>query len=371
MLADKYSGCNAIAEAHLISDPGSAEFFNTIRRWIEECTRKHAPCIRAFLSSRHHVSLLPRLSNWQVMSLLHEKPPLPARVLDVGRSGNDTVCLIETQGERADYITLSHCWGSVQPLKTTTATLQSRKHGIEWSMLPKTFQDVITITRGLGIKYIWIDSLCILQDDDDDWVAEAGNVGAIYENSWLTIAATAASDSTVGCFYLPPRQHRLSKSEQDKSPVMNQQAIYVRQSSKGFHEGLKSHYDPQPLMGRAWVFQERLLARRVLYICGEEMVWECSSKMKCECLQEEEEVLGISSLKHCFSRIIYNEVNHPSTFIEAWDGLLHRYLLQKLTYQKDRLPAIFGIAKKFGSTRSGLGKFVAGLWEAWLLGGLL
>jgi hypothetical protein len=149
-------------------------------------------------------------------------PLLPARVLDLQGTGDSKVSLKETNGERAPYITLSHCWGSVQPLITTTSTLHSHKDGIEWPHLPKSFQDAITITRGLDIRYIWIDSLCIVRGGGADWAAESVKMGTIYENSYLTIAATAATDGTNGCFTIRDSEVKLRHSHQIRAPTETQ-----------------------------------------------------------------------------------------------------------------------------------------------------
>ena len=93
-----------------------------------------------------------------------ELPTLPTRVVAVGNA-NTSPKLLCTQGERAEYLALSHCWGTEQNFTTTTATLSERTRGIAWADLPKSFQDAITLARTLGFSYVWIDSLCILQDD--------------------------------------------------------------------------------------------------------------------------------------------------------------------------------------------------------------
>jgi hypothetical protein len=89
---------------------------------------------------------------------------LPRRVVDIGTSISD-MKLYESDTETGEYIALSHCWGSSQNLTTTKASISERKRGLVWDTLPRTFQDAVSITRKLSIRYIWIDSLCIVQDD--------------------------------------------------------------------------------------------------------------------------------------------------------------------------------------------------------------
>jgi hypothetical protein len=112
--------------------------------------------------------------------------------------------LLITEGCRGHYVALSHCWGTLgkHPLRTTTDNLQEHISGISWSTLPKTFQDALKITRELGIDYIWIDSLCIVQDSEEDWRQESREMGLIYERARVTIAAAGAADSSPKCFIL-------------------------------------------------------------------------------------------------------------------------------------------------------------------------
>jgi hypothetical protein len=125
-------------------------------------------------------------------------------------SSNDNVRLRETDGNTVDrYITLSHCWGSQQPLTTTAATLNTRNMNISWESLPAVFQDAITVTRRLHIHFLWIDSLCILQDVKEDWVKESAKMGSIYEHSYPTIAAASSINSTVS--FLFARRFRQKK----------------------------------------------------------------------------------------------------------------------------------------------------------------
>jgi hypothetical protein len=108
------------------------------------------------------------------------------------------------QGEDVDYVTLSHCWGAKQIITTTQETPRSRLAAIPWKDLSRTFQDAIIITNNLGYRYIWIDSLCIIQNDHQDWELESKNMASIYQNSILTIAASKSKDGDGGCFASTP-----------------------------------------------------------------------------------------------------------------------------------------------------------------------
>lgn len=128
---------------HPLANPGSPEGMNLIRHLVRSCDREHRRCLRK-----------------------RELPPLPCRVIDVGNPiAPDLPKLYVTIGENARYIAFSHCWGGHLPLTTTTSSFASRCKGIIPEEMPNSYKDVIRVAQQLGIRYIWIDSLCILQDD--------------------------------------------------------------------------------------------------------------------------------------------------------------------------------------------------------------
>jgi Heterokaryon incompatibility protein (HET) len=129
---------------------------------------------------------------------------MPTRMLDVGtKLSGQHVRLVESTslGRQALYGSLSHCWGkTIVPCLTTKQTIDENKRGIEWDLLPKTFQDAIIVTQKSGIRYIWIDSLCIIQGDEQAWSAEADRVRDYYSNAFVTLAGTWAADDGRGLF---------------------------------------------------------------------------------------------------------------------------------------------------------------------------
>lgn len=159
-------------------EPESEEFSKMISTWIKDCQENHSAC--KFGTS---------------------PGTLPTRVIDVGSpDGRTEPRLRKSDGEPGDYIALSHCWGGKQPLITTKENKCSMKTCIPWAKLPNTFQDAISVTRRLGLRYIWIDSLCIVQDDAEDWEREAAKMALIFEAAYLTVAATAATNGNVCIF---------------------------------------------------------------------------------------------------------------------------------------------------------------------------
>lgn len=174
-----------------------------------------------------------------------------------------------------DYIALSHCWGSAPMFKTTLSELDSRVSDISMQLLPRKFQDAVKITRKLHVRYLWIDSLCIIQDSTRDWEQESAQMGKYYANSWLTISADAALDSHGGIMnernileFSPCKHPRLVCGEQ--FGPKEGRLIYPNIGSfiQNVQEGILSK--------RGWILQERVLSRRILHWCRHELYWECT-----------------------------------------------------------------------------------------------
>jgi hypothetical protein len=134
---------------------------------------------------------------------------LPTRCLDIMQKH---VCLRDTSGTRGSYVTLSDRWSKdTEDSKTMTSDIERRSDGRDFGNLPQTFNDAITITTSLGIRYLWIDSLCIIQSGDDgaDWVKEAAKVARYYQQSIVTISAPGSTPSKG---MLAPRSERSLQS---------------------------------------------------------------------------------------------------------------------------------------------------------------
>ncbi|BCR82821.1 uncharacterized protein ACHE_10223S [Aspergillus chevalieri] len=157
---------------------------NTITSWIENCNRNHSLCSR---------EEGPRLN--------HQF----ARILDVGDvpdAPEVKLCLPKNLKFDTKYVTLSHCWGGItsEPPSLTTATYDEYLQRITVADLPQAFQDAIQLTRKLGIRYFWTESLCIIQDCPKDWLDQAGVMGEVYQGSYLNIAADISLDPNGGLF---------------------------------------------------------------------------------------------------------------------------------------------------------------------------
>ena len=191
MLIDNWYLFKITKKAIVHSDPLVATTLSRVRKWIETCQVHHN-------SSKNKKRSGPDKTHSSCRS--RELPKPPTRVLDIGTSeAPHVVYLIETQGQRGDYIALSHCWGNSKPFLTTHETLEDMQDGFLPEQAPPTFRDAITVTRKLGVRYLWVDSLCIIQGDTKDWERESSRMGGVYRGAYLTIAASSAT-SDEECF---------------------------------------------------------------------------------------------------------------------------------------------------------------------------
>jgi hypothetical protein len=211
----------------------SEENFELARTWVQTCSESHKECI-------------PSAST---------DSKLPTRVLEV-ISGEGLPCLrlIVSDHRFGRYATLSHVWGRLQIITTNLNTVQDRLEGISPRDLSNTFYHAVVTTRKLGFRYLWIDSLCIIQDSKEDWSHEASLMGQYYQNSAVTIAAVSSKDSDDGFFFerdplsvTPcPTQMLFPKSSQAVDgflrPSLNWDPV---QETTGFQR--------PPLWQRAWV----------------------------------------------------------------------------------------------------------------------
>ncbi|VUC25980.1 unnamed protein product [Clonostachys rosea] len=164
------------------------------------------------------------------------------------------------------YIALSHCWGgSSINHQTTRANIEQRRQGFRLHELPKTFQDAVQVTRNLGIDYLWIDSLCIIQGPDGDWESESRRMEQVFTSAYCTIAATSASDSTTGFLGNEANDEGLFI----RAPSGNQ--LYASSNIAAFDDDTSKAL----LNKRAWVLQERLLSPRTIHFTRSLVYGEC------------------------------------------------------------------------------------------------
>jgi hypothetical protein len=291
--------------------------------------------------------------------------PLPTRVLDVGLQESNLVTLYVPNGQNGQWLTLSHCWGS-SPLATTTkSNLESQCTGIMISTLPKTFRDAIYITRRLGYRFLWIDSLCIVQDSVIDWQVESVKMNTIYSNAVLNISADAAADSFEGIFDSSQRttrqrgpgptcMSRVSKPSLVKLPVHSpktglKSTLYMCHEEKFDYK--------QPLQKRGWVLAEAVLSHRRLRYRSSGLSWSCTS-VPISCNETRPHEIHNLAERPLFINSVYqirygedvcemdNNEKHSKT-LRWWYNQLNDYTDRHLTFAHDQFPAFSGIAKMF------------------------
>jgi hypothetical protein len=234
--------------------------------------------------------------------------------------------------------------------------------GLRLSQLPQTLADAIHITRSLGVQYLWVDALCIIQDSVEDWEKESEQMSSIYERAYVVIAASSSSSAMQG--FLNYQRQRHSHHFNIPDTYGTQASIAARGNPQ---TGLHSPYkETDPLAQRAWAFQEQHMSTRYLIFSADELQWVCKTKFACEC--------SITStpagpafyhpllLAYCDDTKGQGyEPSDQRALQDVWRKAVSEYSCRKLTRPDDKLPAFSGLASRFGA-KMGY-RYVAGLWE--------
>lgn len=313
---------------------------------------------------------------------------MPSRVIDVLPSQSsdvkeDRVRLISTKGLRSlcEYATLSHCWGGQVPVQLKRETRSQLENGYPVDSLPRTFADAVRITRKLGRKYVWIDSLCIEQDSEEDWRKESQTMHQVYSQSWCNIAASASKDSSVGCFF-DWNTKFAQPFEADTSWTADSDGHRTFVPHTFLREDVWSTYVYGDVLDqRGWVMQERILPARQLSFTKAGVFWECRCLLANPHLPDEfrtedqrhfykdfakklEELATnqppVSKFGPEYALLLRNQEIQKT--YRTWDDILKEYSRRKLTKATDQLVAISGLAKKM---REAVGdEYLAGLWKS-------
>lgn len=327
-------------DLHILPDVPCGLPFKEMRGWINACmdrTHGHEGCRRL-------------------------DPILPTRIVDIEAIPPKIVI---TKGLQERYIALSHCWGG--PIKTRLLMKNMSElinRGISEETMPPTFRDSIFLTRKLGFRYLWIDALCIIQDDNDDWAKEAARMCDVYERASLVLEAYSTSSSETGLGFR--RSTRVASNREGD--------IYAQRF------GISDADTDKPLGSRGWTLQEHTLAFSTLSIGRGLSMYTCPGGFylegNCGHLQPKKNITStnLALLDQKAKRGSSSSIAHQE---DAWRYLVEDYTSRELTYAEDKLAAIAGVAAKFESGLSNFRKlstdnrYVVGLWTESLLEDLM
>ena len=384
-------GDRALLEAVASLGPSTSSKATTdlIRHWIDTCAAKHSQCTSK--ASVDQVSVLP------------------GRLLDVANA--DKILVVPTSSTtvkgRIQYAALSHCWGSTNKPQLNKETQHELTEGQPLTSFPATFKDAIELTRGLGLAHLWIDSLCIMQDSEEDWLQESAKMGGVYSNSYVCISATDAVDHDGGCFHTRECLHDtvepVAESSDDAPFIVGRGRTDTFNWPFVYNEFLvsidvgsdlampaplnRSRIDRAPLNTRAWVFQERMLAPRTIHCTKTQVMWECQGGWSTEShpvsitsapsgyetwrgYNAKQYVKNIESIREANEGKWRWEISNSDVTkaLKQWSTVIEAYSNKGITVTSDRLIACSAISK---ATTPILGTFVAGLWEKHLPSQLL
>jgi hypothetical protein len=328
---------------------GDAQVLKIAEGWLERCLKHHSKCENSEFSAN---------IKWY-----------PKRLLDLSGSGQRLI-LTEEEKPKGRFATLSHCWGPNPSICCLTAdNIDEMKTAISTELLTKTFNDAVAATKMLNIRYLWIDSLCIMQSgngSDEDWQEHAVAMRRIYANALVNIAAARAESGADGAFvsrsdiFLRPC-HVLWEWPSGFSRKVSADAFWtIRKVSRHQSHGIRM----LPLYTRGWVVQERFLAPRVLHFGRDRIFWECKELSMAEdsfpqgfrdSCPEYESILtwpfDLSNSTHQPPHVnADNKTQAVSDPVWArWQEMINEYTRCDLSFpDKDIFIALAGIAEKFG-----------------------
>ncbi|KAM5341826.1 hypothetical protein ACJ41O_014857 [Fusarium nematophilum] len=314
-------------------------------QWYTECVNSHEKC---------NTLPIPK-PGWT-----------PTRLIDIG--GSEWHLRIGAEdlasGPVPPYMTLSYRWGAEPRILLLSSNMDAFRRGMPFAGLPQTFRDFVEVARRFRVRFIWIDSLCIIQDSIQDWESEAPKMRDVYCGSVCNVAASACSDPESGMFR--------SRNAADVRPGLVEASITLSGGPQRYRIFDKSywqrHLSDGSLHSRAWVFQETYLAPRVLYLAGRQILWECLTEHKCEGFplgiplhespKKIDSLLATTQTPSSSGNMSYESVN-------LWIDMVASYSRCELTRSEDKLWAFSGIAKLFQETSGG--EYLAGLWKSRLL----
>ncbi|RDW63432.1 hypothetical protein BP6252_10977 [Coleophoma cylindrospora] len=371
----------------------SDEVLSLAQSWIKTCISSHKHCPSIGFNGLQNPPQGPTTTTSSNATFY------PTRLIKLGLANDLNVKLVVTRNfshrnedslekPTQQYVTLSHCWGkaSNRMFCLNEKNLELfRENGIPLKELPQTFKDAIHFARRLSskVKYIWIDSLCIIQGNKDDWLYESTQMYQVYMNSYCNISATSAMDSSQGLYVERDPQHLweenidlnikgLSRVKVDSKDHAKDLKVPIQRCSIMDPSLWNRKVESAPVNTRAWVLQERLLAPRVIHFCEDQIAWECGDMEASESASS-----GITKFE-LISGAINNKVQFKSLMAplanlngssnsesdhahENWKRIIERYSTTNLTEANDKLIALSGIAEKMSTQVRA--PYIAGMWR--------
>ncbi|CZR69841.1 uncharacterized protein PAC_19741 [Phialocephala subalpina] len=319
--------------------PGNTSSTETVRQiqsWLQQYFQTHHTC-RAHSDTKF----------------------LPTRLLNLTLWGKaQELRLVENKqlGTEIRYMALSHRWDAniTASTSTTTANLALRLDSLPPTSLPLSFLQAAEVTKALGINYLWIDSLCIIQDSVIDWAHESSLMSQIYQNSYCTISVGATDDSSRGFFHQPGVDS--NDSVEFLCPSDDGKSKLVRATKQ--QPDWQSLYEDSPLTTRGWIMQERELSPRIIHYTKSQVIWECRALRATEDWPAKDEIDNLSSKNKRLLDSTTTLSNHG--IYNQWYNMVENYTSRQLTKAGDTLPALGGLARIVGEYSKS--EYIGGLW---------
>jgi hypothetical protein len=343
-----------------------------VSEWLNDCTSNHPLC------------------------RLESPPPLPLRVIDV--QSRDEPFLYDTNGERGNYLALTYCWGRNRNMDMMTFGPNSKgragmlnpknnidlhRKGIPFAYMSKTIQDAVTVCRTLGYRYLWIDALCIIQGDEEEWKRESPKMADVYANAKLTIAADSAEAVEKGFL-----SFETQKTDSADDAVERYLSDFKERVFPEEHAQVSNGKCPstllwnEPLNIRAWSLGEAIFSNRILHYTSFEMVWECNEVRKCECghsqiFQDDD----VDSFR-IFRNMELAKGSAKADLYRKWDTVIQHFtrrMINNHSGRQDRDPlrlvALSRVARRFSDILKKVfcsnDDYLAGVWKGDLVKSLL
>ncbi|EIW54647.1 HET-domain-containing protein [Trametes versicolor FP-101664 SS1] len=309
------------------------------RQHIDECVHGHKRCKR----------------------LSPPSPLLPTRLVDC--SDPALPRLVLTTGERGEYIALSYVWGEEKPYQTAISSgVSIYEHGIASSILPQTVRDAISVTHALGFQYLWVDTLCIIQEDDADRRHEIGHMPHIYRHAHLTIFAASAKSASEGFLHQrPPQQSNVVLPFICPPPPPSSMGIPATHSTAQLQLGQvhlasidsarASYSDELGVMAtRAWCMQEYLMSPRALIFTPTRLLFSCRTTMQgvgnsFGSMDDEPQLPDMLFLRN--PPVAKPGSKEWKDMHRAWTKVVMDYSRRRATFESDKLVACAAVAQQF------------------------